>query len=378
MYRIGFDNEKYLKMQSDYIKERINTFGNKLYLEFGGKLFGDLHASRVLPGFEPDSKVQMLKQLADKAEIILVVNANDIEENKISGDRGITYGEDILRIIDALRKEELLVSGVVIAQFSGEEAAVRFRERLEQLEVTVYIHYRIEDYPSNVSLIVSADGFGKNDYIQTTRPLVVVTAAGAGSGKMAVCMSQLYHDYQNNVQSGYAKFETFPIWNLPLMHSVNIAYEAATTDLNDINMIDHYHLAAYNETATNYNRDMESFPVLNAIFKKIGGQSPYQSPTDMGVNMAGNCISNDEVCQDAAKQEIIRRYYAEKPRGDCAGAGQGGGKRIPQHGDRAAGRHDDYGQNDLAVGCGVGGAVECAEISGGNRRRNQIDFSQYD
>ncbi|MCL2774643.1 MAG: DUF1846 domain-containing protein [Oscillospiraceae bacterium] len=309
MYRIGFDNEKYLKMQSERINERINQFGNKLYLEFGGKLFDDFHASRVLPGFAPDSKILMLKQLADKAEIVLVINATDIEKNRIRGDNGITYDEDILRLIDEFRNEGLYVGSVVITQFSGQEAASRFKRRLEQLEMTVYLHYPIADYPTNIPLIVSDDGFGKNDYIHTTRPLVVVNAPGAGSGKMATCLSQLYHEFKRGVKAGYAKFETFPVWNLPLRHPVNLAYEAATTDLNDINLIDPFHMEAYNSTAINYNRDVEGFPILNAIFKEIWGDSPYKSPTDMGVNIVGYCISNDEVCQYAANQEIIRRYY---------------------------------------------------------------------
>jgi len=309
MYRIGFDHEKYLKMQSEYIAERINRFGNKLYLEFGGKLFDDFHASRVLPGFAPNSKVQMLKQLADKAEIVLVVKAADIEKNKVSGDHGITYDEDILRLIDSFRKEGLYVGSVVITQFSGQEDAGRFKRRLEQLDITVYLHYPITDYPTNIPLIVSENGFGKNDYIHTSRPLVVIAAPGASSGKMATCLSQLYHEFKRGVQAGYAKFETFPVWNLPLRHPVNLAYEAATTNLGDINLIDPFHMEAYNATAISYNRDVEGFPILSAIFQEIWGSSPYHSPTDMGVNMVGYCISDDEVCQSAANQEIIRRYY---------------------------------------------------------------------
>ena len=309
MYRIGFDNEKYLKLQSEYINERIGKFGNKLYLEFGGKLFDDFHASRVLPGFAPNSKVQMLKQLADKAEIVLVINATDIEKNKILGDHGITYDEDILRLIDLFRKEGLYVGSVVITQYSEQRSASRFKRRLEQLEITVYLHYPIADYPTNIPLIISDDGFGKNDYIHTTRPLVVVNAPGPSSGKMATCLSQLYHEFKRGVRAGYAKFETFPVWNLPLRHSVNLAYEAATTNIGDINLIDPFHMEAYNITSISYNRDVEGFSILNAIFKEIWGDSPYKSPTDMGVNMVGYCISDDEVCQEAANQEIIRRYY---------------------------------------------------------------------
>ena len=309
MYRIGFDNEKYLKMQSECINERINIFGNKLYLEFGGKLFDDFHASRVLPGFAPNSKVQMLKQLADKAEIVLAINADDIEKNKIQGDHGITYGEDILRLIDEFRTEGLYVGSVVITKFSGQEAASRFRRRLEQLELTVYLHYPIADYPTNIPLIVSDEGFGKNDYIHTSRPLIVVASPGASSGKMATCLSQLYHEFKCGVQAGYAKFETFPVWNLPLRHPVNLAYEAATTNVGDINLIDPFHMENYHITSISYNRDVEGFPVLDAIFRKIWGDSPYKSPTDMGVNMVGYCINDDEVCQYAASQEIIRRYY---------------------------------------------------------------------
>ena len=309
MYRIGFDNEKYLTMQSGFINERIRKFGDKLYLEFGGKLFNDLHASRVLPGFAPDTKVQMLRQLADKAEVVLVINASDIEASRVSGDHGITYDGDILRSIDAFRAEGLYFGGVVINQYAGQSAAERFKERLGGLGVKVYVHYAIADYPTNVPLIVSEQGFGRNEYVRTTRPLVIVTAPGPGSGKMSTCLSQLYHDYMNGVRAGYAKFETFPVWNLPLNHPVNLAYEAATTNLNDINLIDPYHIEAYDVKAVNYNRDTESFPVLNAIFERIWGSSPYKSPTDMGVNMIGYCISDDEACRQASRQEIIRRYY---------------------------------------------------------------------
>ena len=309
MYRVGFDNEKYLKIQSDRINERIGQFGNKLYLEFGGKLFDDFHASRVLPGFAPNSKVQMLKQLADKAEIVLVISATDIEKNKTRGDHGITYDEEIMRLIDAFRKEGLYVGSVVITQFSGQQSASRFKQRLEQLEITVYLHYPIADYPTNIPLIISDEGFGKNDYIHTTRPLVIVNAPGPSSGKMATCLSQLYHEFKRGVKAGYAKFETFPVWDLPLRHPVNLAYEAATTNIGDINLIDPFHMEAYNITAISYNRDVEGFTILSAIFKEIWGDSPYKSPTDMGVNVIGGCISSDEVCQYAARQEIIRRYY---------------------------------------------------------------------
>ncbi|MBO4705718.1 MAG: DUF1846 domain-containing protein, partial [Spirochaetaceae bacterium] len=305
----GFDNEKYLKIQSEHIKERIAKFGNKLYLEFGGKLFDDYHASRVLPGFQPDSKLTMLMQLADYAEIVIVISAVDIEKNKVRGDLGITYDMDVLRLREEFTKRGLMVSSVVITNFKGQEAAKLFRSKLEKLHIKTYYHYPIEGYPSNVALIDSDDGYGKNDYIETTRPLVVITAPGPGSGKMATCLSQLYHDHKRGIKAGYAKFETFPIWNLPLKHPVNLAYEAATADLNDVNMIDPFHLEAYGETTVNYNRDIEIFPVLNVIFEGIYGVNPYKSPTDMGVNMAGYCITDNDVCCEASKQEIIRRYY---------------------------------------------------------------------
>lgn len=308
--RIGFDNDKYLKIQSEHIKERISQFGDKLYLEFGGKLFDDYHASRVLPGFQPDSKLQMLMQLSDVAEIVIVISAADIEKNKVRGDLGITYDVDVLRLISEFEKKGLYVGSVVITQFAGQSGAVQFRERLEKKNIKVYQHYIIEGYPSNIPLIVSDSGFGKNDYIETTRPLVVITAPGPGSGKMATCLSQLYHENLRGIKAGYAKFETFPIWNIPLKHPVNLAYEAATADLNDINMIDPFHLEAYGETTVNYNRDIEIYPVLNAIFEGIYGENTYyKSPTDMGVNMAGNCIFDDEACCEASKMEIIRRYY---------------------------------------------------------------------
>ena len=308
--RTGFDNEKYLRMQSEHIRQRIEQFDHKLYLEFGGKLFDDYHASRVLPGFEPDSKLRMLMHLSDQAEIIIVISAKDIEKNKVRGDLGITYDTDVLRLMDSFRQNGLYVGSVVITQYSGQESALLFKNRLENLGIKVYIHYNIAGYPSNIPLIVSDEGYGKNEYIETTRPLVIVTAPGPGSGKMATCLSQLYHEHKRGIHAGYAKFETFPIWNLPLKHPVNLAYEAATADLNDVNMIDPFHLEAYGETTVNYNRDVEVFPVLNTIFEKIYGKSPYKSPTDMGVNMAGNCICDDEVCREASGQEIIRRYYA--------------------------------------------------------------------
>ena len=307
--RIGFDNEKYLKMQSEHIKERIALFGNKLYLEFGGKLFDDFHASRVLPGFQPDSKLKMLLQLKDHAEVVIVISADDIESNKVRGDYGITYDVDVLRLIDVFHSFGLLVGSVVINKFNGQNSAVKFRERLDNLGIKSYIHYNIPGYPSDIATIVSDEGYGKNDYIETQRPLVIVTAPGPGSGKMATCLSQIYHEHKRGIKAGYAKFETFPIWNLPLKHPVNIAYEAATADLNDVNMIDPFHLEAYGVTTVNYNRDVEIFPVLNAMFEQILGESPYKSPTDMGVNMVGNCIVNDEVCREASRQEIIRRYY---------------------------------------------------------------------
>ena len=308
--KIGFDNQKYLSMQSEHIMDRLAQFGGKLYLEFGGKLFDDFHASRVLPGFEPDSKVRMLLQLKDQAEIVIAINAADIEKNKVRGDLGITYDLDALRLIDAFRSIGLYVGSVVLTQYRGQSAAGVFQRRLEQLGIKVYRHYPIPGYPNDIETIVSDEGYGLNEYIETTRSLVVVTAPGPGSGKMATCLSQLYHENKRGVRAGYAKFETFPIWNLPLKHPVNVAYEAATADLNDVNMIDPFHLENYGVTTVNYNRDVEIFPVLNAMFRQIYGESPYKSPTDMGVNMAGNCITDDEVCCEASRQEIIRRYYA--------------------------------------------------------------------
>ena len=310
MNKIGFDNDKYVKMQSQRIRDRISQFGGKLYLEFGGKLFDDYHASRVLPGFQPDSKVRMLLEMKDEAEIVIVLSADDIERNKRRGDLDITYDEDTLRLIDAFRGIGLYIGSVVITHFRGQPAAEKFISRLEMLGIRVFRHYIIPDYPSNVALIVSDEGFGRNEYIETSRSLVVITAPGPGSGKMATCLSQLYHEHKRGINAGYAKFETFPIWNLPLKHPVNLAYEAATADLDDVNMIDPFHLDAYGETTVNYNRDVEIFPVLDATFRRIYGSSPYKSPTDMGVNMAGYCISDDEVCCEASKQEIIRRWYS--------------------------------------------------------------------
>ena len=308
--KIGFDNEKYLKMQSEHIRDRISHFDNKLYLEFGGKLFDDYHASRVLPGFAPDSKLRLLMQLSDQAELVIAISANDIEKNKVRGDLGITYDTDVLRLIDSFEEKGLFVGSVVITQYTGQSSADLFKARLTKLGIKVYTHYRIEGYPTNVPLIVSDEGYGKNDYIETSRPLVIITAPGPGSGKMATCLSQLYHEHKRGINAGYAKFETFPIWNIPLKHPVNLAYEAATADLNDVNMIDPFHLDAYGITTVNYNRDVEIFPVLDAIFERIYGENPYKSPTDMGVNMAGNCICDDAVCREASNQEIIRRYYA--------------------------------------------------------------------
>ena len=305
---IGFDNDLYSRIQSEHIMERIAKFG-KLYLEFGGKLFDDYHASRVLPGFKPDSKITMLKQLRDQTEIVIAINADDIEKNKVRGDLGITYDMDLLRLVDAFTGYGLYVGSVVLTQFNNQPSAVAYEKKLKALGLRTYRHYPIEGYPSNLPLIVSDEGYGRNEYIETSRPLVVVTAPGPGSGKMATCLSQLYHEQKRGIKAGYAKFETFPIWNLPLKHPVNLAYEAATADLRDVNMIDPWHLEAYGKTAVNYNRDVEVFPVLKAIFERIFGASPYQSPTDMGVNMIGSCITDDEVCRRAALQEIIRRYY---------------------------------------------------------------------
>jgi len=310
MLKTGFDNDKYIRLQSEQISKRIGEFGGKLYLEFGGKLSDDYHASRVLPGFQPDGKLQMLKNIASRVEVVAVINASDIENNRRRRDIGITYDSDVLRLIDSFRSIGLYVGSVVINQFDGQPAAKKYKEQLERSGIRVFVHYVIEDYPLNVAHVVSENGFGKNEYIETTRPLVVVTAPGPGSGKMSTCLSQLYHDHMRGLEAGYAKFETFPIWNLPLKHPVNLAYEAATADLSDVNMIDPYHLEAYGETTVNYNRDVEVFPVLNATFERIFGKSPYKSPTDMGVNMAGFCVTDDEIVREASKAEIIRRYFA--------------------------------------------------------------------
>lgn len=321
MMKQAFDNDKYLQMQSERIRERIGKFGGKLYMEFGGKLFDDYHASRVLPGFQPDSKIRMLTQLKEDVEIVIVINSNDIEKNKVRGDLGITYDMDVLRLIDAFHGYGLYVGSVVLTRYDGTEQVVAYQKKLESLGLKVYRHYTIPGYPSNIPLIISEEGYGKNEYIETKHSLVVVTAPGPGSGKMAVCLSQLYHEHRHGVKAGYAKFETFPIWNIPLQHPVNLAYEAATVDLADMNMIDPYHLEAYGETTVNYNRDVAVFPVLNTMFKEIYGDSPYKSPTDMGVNMAGNCIIDDDAAQAAGKQEIIRRYYkelCEKRKGDSS------------------------------------------------------------
>ena len=307
--RIGFDNDQYIALQAEHIRNRIDQFGGKLYLEFGGKLFDDYHASRVLPGFEPDSKIRMLKSLIDDAEIIIAINANDIEKSKVRGDLGITYDEDVLRLMDIFRGMGFATSGVVITHYTNQPSAEAFRKRLDSLGIKSYLHYPIPGYPYDIDRIVSDEGYGRNEFIETTRPLVVVTAPGPGSGKMATCLSQLYHEHKRGVAAGYAKYETFPIWNLPLKHPVNIAYEAATVDLNDANTIDPFHLEAYGETTVNYNRDVEIFPVLRATMERISGACPYQSPTDMGVNMVGNCIFDDEAVCQAARTEIVRRYY---------------------------------------------------------------------
>ena len=308
--RFGYDNEKYIRTQSAHIRERIGQFGGKLYLEFGGKLYDDNHASRVLPGFQPDSKLQMLLQIKEQVEMVIVINADDIEKNKIRGDLGITYDRDVIRLVDVFRGFGLYVSSVVLTRFAEQSMAKAFQSRLEAMNIKVYHHYEIPGYPYNIARIVSDEGYGKNDFIETSRELVVVTAPGPGSGKLAVCMSQLYHEHQRGIKAGYAKFETFPVWNMPLNHPVNLAYEAATADLSDVNMIDPFHLEAYNETTVNYNRDVEAFPVLVAMFERILGECPYKSPTDMGVNMVGNCIFDDELCFEASRQEILRRYYA--------------------------------------------------------------------
>lgn len=357
MSKIGFDNDKYVKLQSQNIRDRIDKFGGKLYLEFGGKLFDDFHASRVLPGFQPDSKVRMLLEMKNEAEIVIAISADDIERSKRRGDLGITYDDDTLRLIDAFRGIGLYVGSVVITHYRGQAVADAFQKRLETLGVRVYRHYIIPGYPSDVALIVSDDGFGKNDYIETERRLVVVTAPGPGSGKMATCLSQLYHEHMRGVCAGYAKFETFPIWNLPLKHPVNLAYEAATADLDDVNMIDPFHLEAYGVTTVNYNRDVEIFPVLDAMFRRIYGESPYKSPTDMGVNMAGYCITDDGACRDASRQEILRRWYAA-----AVSARQG-------LSDPAEVKKIELLMNLLGIGAGdrpvVAAALERAEATGG-------------
>ena len=309
---IGFDHDRYTRMQSEHILERIDKFGGKLYLELGGKLFDDFRASRVLPGFRPDSKMQMLLQLKDREEVLIVINSDDIEKSKVRGDLGITYDADTLRLIDAFRGIGLYVASVVLTRYAAQPAAVAFEQRLNALGIHTYRHYTIEGYPTDIDHIVSDEGFGRNDYVETTRPLVLVTAPGPGSGKMATCLSQLYQENRRGIKAGYAKFETFPIWNLPLKHPVNVAYEAATADLSDVNMIDPFHLEAYGKTTVNYNRDIEIFPVLNALFEHVWGKSPYRSPTDMGVNMAGMCITDDAVCRKAAEREIVRRYYTAR------------------------------------------------------------------
>ena len=319
--RQGFDNDKYIELQASRIRERINQFGGKLYLEFGGKLFDDYHASRVLPGFEPDSKFRMLKSLSSEAEVIIAINANHIEKNKARGDLGITYDEDALRLVDLFRGQGFSVAGVVITQYAGQPAADAFRRRLDSLGITCKLHYPIDGYPHNVDLIVSDEGYGKNEFVETSRPLVVVTAPGPGSGKLATCLSQIYHEHKRGVEAGYAKFETFPVWNLPLTHPVNVAYEAATADLDDANIIDPFHLEAYGEMTVNYNRDVDAFPVVRALMEKILGESPYQSPTDMGVNMVGFAITDDDACRDASRMEIVRRYFQAAVQLKRTGAG---------------------------------------------------------
>jgi len=307
---IGFDRDRYLQMQSEHIEARRTQFGGKLYLEFGGKLFDDFHASRVLPGFSPDNKIEMLRTMADDVEIVIAVSAKDLASTKMRADLGISYEADVLRLIDAFREQGLYVGSVVVTQITdNNRAAPAFKRKLERLGLKVYRHHHIKGYPHDVRTILSDKGFGRNDHIETTRDLVVVTGPGPGSGKMATCLSQLFHDHARGLNSGYAKYETFPIWNLSLDHPVNVAYEAATADLDDVNMIDPFHLAAYDTQTVNYNRDVEVFPVLNRLFEELLGTSPYRSPTDMGVNMAGHCISDDEVTREASRQEILRRHF---------------------------------------------------------------------
>ena len=374
--KIGFDNDKYLAMQSEHIRQRIAQFDNKLYLEFGGKLFDDYHASRVLPGFQPDSKLQMLLQLKDQAEVVVVISAEDIVSNKMRGDYGITYDMDVLRLIDAFQGVGLYVGSVCVTMYTPEPEVEAFENRLNGLGIRTFRHYKIAGYPNDVARIVSEEGYGKNQYIETQRPLVVVTAPGPGSGKMAVCLSQLFHEHKRGVKAGYAKFETFPIWNLPLKHPVNLAYEAATADLNDVNMIDPFHLEAYGETAVNYNRDIEIFPVLNAMFEMIAGESPYRSPTDMGVNMAGNCIVDDQICREASLNEIIRRYLkclcdqkvggtVKEERFKLELLLNQAGLTVGSH--PAAGRHHRHRQDRPPAGGGFLGTAQRAEKAGRHR-----------
>ena len=396
--RIGFDNDKYIALQAEHIRNRIDQFEGKLYLEFGGKLFDDHHAARVLPGFEPDSKIRMLQSLVDDVEIIITINANDIEKNKVRGDLGITYDEDSLRLMDIFRGMGFLVGGVVITHYASQPAADMFRRRLQSLGIACYLHYPIAGYPYDINHIVSDEGYGKNEYIETTRPLVVVTAPGPGSGKMATCLSQLYHEHKRGVTAGYAKYETFPVWNLPLAHPVNLAYEAATVDLDDSNIIDPFHLEAYGVSTVNYNRDVEIFPVLKAMMERISGSSPYQSPTDMGVNMAGLAITDDDVVRDAAKMEIVRRYFQTAVDVKRTGVGQksieklemlmnqagvtssfstrpqrrpseGGNDRRARRRHGASRRPRDHGQDVRSAGRGVFAAHECAQGGRGRRRR---------
>ena len=402
--KIGFDNEKYIKMQSEHIHERISEFGGKLYLEFGGKLFDDLHASRVLPGFEPDSKLKMLLQLKDQAEIVIAVSADALQTAKRRGDSGITYDMEVLRLIDMFRSVGLFVGSVVITRNRGYSQAVESLQRiLRQHDIPVFLHYYINDYPQNVDLIASEEGFGRNDFIETSRPLVIVTAPGPGSGKLATCLSQVYNENRRGVRAGYAKFETFPVWSLPLKHPVNLAYEAATADLSDVNMIDPFHLEAYGKVAVNYNRDVESFPILSAIFRKIYGHCPYKSPTDMGVNMVGYCISDDEACREASKQEVIRRYY--KALLDRVVSRNPVGKEVENiesimdelditteyrrtvragnwpacRNDRTAGRDDHLRQDEGSLRLRDGGGRECDETPVRHPRRQgtRAELSSY-
>ena len=381
MKAIGFDNDKYVKIQSEHIRERISQFGGKLYMELGGKLFDDHHASRVLPGFKPDSKLSMLQQLSESIEIVIVISAEDIEANKVRADLGITYDEDVLRLRSEFLNRGFMVGSVVITHYTGQRAADNYRMRLERMGIKTYIHYLIEGYPHNVELIASDEGFGKNEFVETERPLVVVTAPGPGSGKMAVCLSQLYGENKRGVRAGYAKFETFPVWSLPLKHPVNIAYEAATADLNDVNMIDPFHLDAYGKVAVNYNRDIEIFPVLNALFEGIYGTNPYKSPTDMGVNMVGFCISDDEVCRKASEDEIIRRYYTATNKLADGACNDKEVKKIQmlfnQMKITTANRRCTVSVERIAgLLCCL--AFECHEASGGHRPQCETDTPEYD